>query len=123
MPEVLVAQRLDVDLGWAKCIVQELERLKLSAERIEQLLDDLKDESATPDEFLDRNHDVARGPIGWLARISPATLPAIPTLMYMVYSEERSARLADQQLKGAQEQLQLQRQAQSRETEARRRRT
>lgn len=93
----------DIDLGWAKYVVEELEARRLSLERLEQLLDDLKDESVTTEEFLDRNPDVA-GPIAWLARISLPTLVAILTLIYMVYSGERSARLAEEQTKLAKEQ-------------------
>lgn len=92
----------DIDLGWAKYVVEELEARRLSLERLEQLLDDLKDESVTTEEFLDRNPDVA-GPIAWLARISLPTLVAILTLIYMVYSGERSAprRRADEAGEGA----------------------
>jgi hypothetical protein len=91
--------------------VEQLEDRKVSLARIEQLLGDLRAESATTEQFLARNSDLADGPIGWLARISLGTLLAVLALVFTVYSSERSARTAEEQLRVAEEQVELQRDA------------
>jgi phage FluMu protein Com len=101
----------DIDLGWARYVVRELEDRKLSLERIEQLLADLRDESATPEQFLAQNPDVAHGPIGWLARISLTAVITVLTLLYAIYSGERSAQIVREQARVAKEQVELQRKA------------
>jgi hypothetical protein len=88
---------MDVGLGWAKYVVDELTRRNLSLERIERLLEDVKAHQGSLEELIERNRDV--GPIlGWLSRINLATLIAFLALVYTVYSSERGQRIAQDQL-------------------------
>lgn len=105
----------DVDLTWARYVVEQLEERKLTLARLHELLDDLK-EGPGADEFLARNADVAQGPIGWLAKISVPTLVAILTLLYFIYSGERTHETTREQLKVQKEQLEVQRDAQKSKT-------
>lgn len=95
---------MDISLGWAKYVVEQLEQRKLTLERIEQLIDDLRSFDGTVDGFVERNSDV--GPVlGWLSKLSPATIIAILTLLYMVYAQQQNLEAAKEGLSVVRQQL------------------
>ena len=100
----------DMDLGWARYVIDELKARELSLERIAALIRDLKDHDGTSaTDFLARNPDVAE-PVAWIARISPALLLTLLTLIYAILSGERDAHIAESQLKIGEQQVEIARQ-------------
>jgi hypothetical protein len=102
---------VDVDLGWAQYVADELQERKLSIQRIEELVLELKEElkegQDTAEAFLKRNPDVAKGPVGWMARISLAAVLTILSLLLTIYYGQHQTDLAQEQVDLAREQLKL----------------
>ncbi|HET6865665.1 MAG TPA: hypothetical protein VFH80_07070, partial [Solirubrobacteraceae bacterium] len=96
---------MDIDLAWAKYVVSELQERKLSLERVEELLTELREWRGSVDGFIARNPDISNGPMFWLAKISLGTLIAILALLYSIYSTHQSDEIARQSLRVEQEQL------------------
>jgi hypothetical protein len=105
-PKCLWLNGMDISLGWAKYVINELEKGKLSLERIEQLLDNLQSFDGPVEDFVKRNDDV--GPaLGWLGKIGIGTIVAILTLLYMVYAQQQNLDAAKEGLDIAKQQLTL----------------
>jgi phage FluMu protein Com len=95
---------MDISLGWAKYVIKELEEHKLSLQRIEQLLDDIKGFEGPVEDYVGRNSDI--GPaLGWLGRISIGTIVAILSLLYVVYAQQQNLDVAKEGLEVAKQQL------------------
>ena len=97
---------MDIDLGWAQFVVNELEQRRLSLERIEQILEDIKTNQGSAEDIVKRNPDLGK-PGAWIAKISVATLVAVLTLFYVIWSSERSLDVAREGVDVAKEQLEV----------------
>jgi hypothetical protein len=99
---------MDIDLGWAQYVIEELETRRLSLERLERLIEDVKTHRGPVDELVERNSDV--GPwLRWVARIGVPALLTLLTLLYTIYSTQQSHQVAEEQLDVAREQLEVSR--------------
>lgn len=88
----------DLDLGWAKYVVDQLVERKLSVARLAELLEDARNVSLSPEEFAERNPDA--GPaVHWLRRISVSTLVAVLALLSSIYLGQKSLNLAEESLR------------------------
>jgi hypothetical protein len=88
----------DLDLGWARYVVDELRKQELSLQKLETLISDLKAFDGTTEDFVQQNSELA-GPLAWLAKVfSVPALLAFLTLVWTIYSSHEASKIASEQL-------------------------
>lgn len=86
---------MDLDLAWAQYVIEQLQMHLAKSTQLRDLLEELQSAEAPPEEVLERYPDLPLA-VSWLARISPATLIAILTLLIGIYYGEQGLRVAAQ---------------------------
>lgn len=106
----------DLDLGWATYVLRELQARRLSVERVQELVAELRDwrdstEAFSAEAFLARNPDVAGGTLSWLAQVlTPQALLALLTLLVMILIGKPTVDASRDQAAAAREQVEIARQ-------------
>jgi hypothetical protein len=98
----------DVDLGWATYVVRELQARRLSIERVQELVAELRDWRDSTEAFLTRNPDVAGGALRWFAQLlTPQALLALLTLLATILIGKATVDATRDQAEAAREQVEI----------------